>query len=348
MAGQVVDLYLNQEGTFNEWQTFLQSLGISNFSTTETSVIDETVGIFDGDRLVATGSVSNNVLKYIGVCNQNQTQGTYFNMIVTELLARLAQRGIFHVFVFTKPQYSQSFQHLGFSELAQSADGALLETGDVTIQTYLDTIPQLPGQSIAGIVMNANPFTRGHRYLVERAAEEADAVYVFVVNTDSSLFTTEERVGLVTAGLADLNNVLVVSGGDYMVSYATFPAYFLTSPEKEITYQTTLDARIFKNWVAKERHITTRYVGSEPRSRTTAIYNSVLQRELPPEVAVKVIERRSANHDVISARTVREMIAADDLTHLAVLVPDTTAKYIQEHLTDLQKRIKKGMKIDGN
>ncbi len=31
---------------------------------------------------------------------------------------------------------------------------------------------------------------------------------------------------LVKAGVADLPNVIVVPGKEYMVSYATFPAYF--------------------------------------------------------------------------------------------------------------------------
>ncbi len=98
--------------------------------------------------------------------------------------------------------------------------------------------------------MNANPFTLGHRYLVEQAATENDLVYVFVVNTDLSLFSTAEREQLVRAGTSDLSNVIVVNGGDYMVSYATFPAYFLPSKDQAITYQTTLDARIFRDVIA--------------------------------------------------------------------------------------------------
>ncbi len=159
---------------------------------------------------------------------------------------------------------------------------------------FLTDIPWVDDQSdkqVAGIVMNANPFTRGHRYLVEQAASENDLVYVFVVNTDASLFTTEERFQLVKDGTVDLDNVIVVNGGDYMVSYATFPAYFLASPDQAVTYQTTLDARIFRNVIAPALNITTRYVGSEPLSRTTSIYNDVLTRELPPAVEVKVIDR---------------------------------------------------------
>ena len=68
-----------------------------------------------------------------------------------------------------------------------------------------------------------------------RQLKKNDLVYVFVVNTDLSLFKTSERFELVKAGTADLKNVIVVDGGDYMVSYATFPAYFLESATRRFT-----------------------------------------------------------------------------------------------------------------
>ena len=41
---------------------------------------------------------------------------------------------------------------------------------------------------VAAIVMNANPFTLGHQYLVEKAAAENDLVHLFMVSEDASLF----------------------------------------------------------------------------------------------------------------------------------------------------------------
>ncbi len=306
----------------------------------------------DDGGLIATGSVAGNVLKYIGVCNKFSTQGSHFNTIVSALISHLAQQGIFHIFVFTKLKYSESFQHVGFSELAHTDSGAVLETGDQDVHDYVNAIPRVDDQAglkVAGIVMNANPFTLGHRYLVEQAANENDLVYVFVVNNDVSLFTTAARTQLVEAGVADLKNVRVVNGADYMVSYATFPAYFLPTPDDAINYQTTLDARIFKNQIASGLNITTRYLGSEPKSHTTNIYNQVLQRELPPEVKVKVIERRQTESGtVITATQVREAIRDNQIDQIQSFVPESTFSYIQEHLSALQERIQKGMKISGN
>lgn len=354
MDNQIVDLYLNDPKARHEWEAFLTSLGISNFADDEVDQIDYTIGMYTDGKLVGTGSAAGNVLKYIGVCNKEVTTGARFNAIVSELVNRQFANHVYHLMVFTKLKYSESFQHIGFSELAHSDEAALLETGSPDVHDFLNDIPKVEGQAgkrVAAIVMNANPFTKGHRYLVEQAAEANDLLYVFVVNTDASLFSTEERTKLVSAGTADLSNVIVVNGGDYMVSYATFPAYFLASPEQTVNYQTTLDARIFRNVIAPALNISTRYVGSEPLSRTTDIYNQVLARELPPVVELKVIDRQvvaAGKQPAITATQVRKFIKTGELSELGEFVPATTAQFIQDHLTTLQERIQKGMNIDGN
>ncbi|TBX48283.1 [citrate (pro-3S)-lyase] ligase [Lactiplantibacillus paraplantarum] len=351
MAAQVVEMQLNNPHEHAQWQQFLTSLGIPNFSAQEVEQIDVTLGLIEDDQLVGTGSLAGNVLKYVGVCHKNSQPGARFNQIVSALVNRLFQEQIFHMMVFTKAKYSLSFQHVGFKELAHSHEAAVLENGAPDITDFVRQLPTITNQAqrqVSAIVMNANPFTRGHRYLVEQAAAVSDLVYVFVVATDASLFHTAERVELVRQGTADLANVQVVSGGDYLVSAATFPAYFLDSAASAIEAQTTLDARIFKNQLAPALNITTRFVGSEPTSRTTAIYNQVLQRELPPTVAVQVVPRTTVAKQPISARTVRQQIQSGHLTELNQLVPPTTVQFIKEHLTTLQTRIQEGMKIDGN
>lgn len=347
---QTVDLYIKNKNKLNEWQNFLQTLDIVNFSADEVSQIDETIGIYEHDQLVATGSLAGNVLKYIGVCNQNSVQGAYFNQIVSELVNRAAQRDVFHLFVFTKPQYIKSFEHIGFSLLASSPYAGILETGDWSVDRYLEKIPKFSSSDkIAAIVMNANPFTNGHRYLVERASQKNDHVYVFVVNHDVSLFTTQERIKLVKEGTKDLKNITVLSGDDYMVSFATFPAYFLKDNVDQIHYQTQLDAEIFKEKIAPALHIGTRFLGNEPNSHTTSIYNQMLQETLSPEVAVEIIERKKDTKDnVISARNVREAIKIGYIEKIKEWVPITTNEFINTHLKELQTRIKKGMKINGN
>ncbi|MFC6163207.1 [citrate (pro-3S)-lyase] ligase [Lactiplantibacillus dongliensis] len=348
----VVDLYLSHATVKAEWQAFLTSLGITNFSAKEVDQLDFTLGIYQHDQLVATGSVAGNVLKYIGVCNKGVTAGARFNMIVSELINRAFHRQNFHLMVFTKSDYAASFQHLGFQELAHSATAALLETGNPNISDYLKQLPRvqpLQHPKIGSIVMNANPFTKGHRYLVEQAALENDYVYVFVVHAEASLFKTKERFELVRAGTADLANVMVIDGGEYMVSYATFPAYFLKSTEEVIKYQTTLDARLFRESIAPALGITSRYVGSEPLSRTTSIYNDVLKAELPPVITLTVVDRKQTDDgNWITATQVRQLIATHQIEKLAGLVPPTTLAFIEQHQEALLDRIRAGVRIAGN
>lgn len=349
---KIVDLYLNKASTRKKWEDFLESLDIHNFSSREVDVIDHTFGLIDEDgKLVGTGSVSGNVLKYVGVCNKNSAPGARFNKIVTALQQYLFNEKIFHIFVFTKAKYSESFQHLNFTELAKTDQAAFLESGTPDVNDYIASLPRIDNQEnkrIGSIVVNANPFTKGHRHLVELASQENDLVYVFVVAADASLFTTDEREKIVKEGVKDLKNVIVVSGSDYMVSKATFPAYFLKSPEDLIEVQTAIDAKVFKNVIAPPLNISRRYLGKEPLSLTTHYYNVSLAHELGPDIEVITIPRLEQDGKVITATEVRKLIKAGDLAGISKLVPATTLEFIKQNLENLQARIKKGININGN
>ena len=347
---EIRDLMIKVPSIRHLWLTFLAGHGLQDFPPAEVAGVDHVVGLYENDRLVGTGATAGNILKFIAV-DASTPPGAYFNQIVSELQSRLAAAGQLHVMVSTKPQYEKSFHYVGFQTLVHTHWGVLMEAGTPTITQYLQGLSGATGtigEHRSAIVMNANPFTKGHRYLVEQAAMQSDAVDIFVVSTDRSLFTTAERLHLVQTNTADLANVHVYLGGDYMVSYATFPAYFLASNDTIINYQTTIDARLFRDWVAKILHIQTRYVGEEPLSHTTAIYNQVLQKELPPQVQVKVIPRLKVGRTIVTATQVRSAIAQNKLSEIRSLLPAKTWKFIQIHQTELETRIKKGMTIRGN
>ncbi|GAP02684.1 [citrate [pro-3S]-lyase] ligase [Fructobacillus pseudoficulneus] len=354
MTDTIRDIYLNNPVSKKAWQQFLADRGITVFADKEVDTIDQTLGLYDDrDQLVGTGSIAGKTIKYIAVLDDGSgASGARFNQVVSALEMALAQAGHFQIFVFTKPQYQQSFEHVGFNTLAKTDYGLILEKGTPNITTYRANLPKKPesAQTVASIVMNANPFTKGHRYLVEQAAQQNDFVYVFVVNQDVSLFATAERTKLVQEGTADLDNVVVVNGGDYMVSYLSFPAYFIKDQDQAIRYQTALDASLFKEQIAKPLGIQTRYLGTEPKSHTTALYNETLMAILPPEVTVKEVPRltQTDSEQVVTATAVRALIKEGQLDQLTHLVPKTTAKFIQDHLAELQNRITKGQNINGN
>ena len=192
-------------------------LNVSNSSEIET--IDETVAIFaKNGEVLATGSIAGNVIKYVATCTKGeQSAGERFNKIITELMNRLAQKGIYHVFVFTKPMYAKSFGYLGFKELARAEQGVLLEkrsSQHYRFSVFADRKKNwcpLVRKKIAAVVMNANPFTLGHCYLVEQAAAENDFCFMSLWSAlTGHFFRADERLDLVKKGLSALTNVSVV------------------------------------------------------------------------------------------------------------------------------------------
>ncbi len=116
-------------------QAFLKSLGIANFSDREVDKIDFTIGIYNGDELVATGSAAGNVLKYVGVCNKGVTTGSRFNAIVGELVNRLFQQQVFHIFVFTKKSILKAFNTLALNSLGTRTSRPFLKWAARTFTT---------------------------------------------------------------------------------------------------------------------------------------------------------------------------------------------------------------------
>lgn len=55
--------------------------------------------------------------------------------------------------------------------------------------------------AVGSIVMNCNPFTLGHRYLIEYASKYVDYLYIFVVEEDKSFFPFSDRIDLIKKGL---------------------------------------------------------------------------------------------------------------------------------------------------
>lgn len=343
---EIKELNIHISRNFRKWKQFVELNHIQNFAPSEVDQIEKTFIWVEGDDVAATGSIAGNVLKYIAVCGKYSDGGAMFNQVVSHLITQAAMLGRYHLFVFTKPQYSQSFQYVGFKELALSNDGAILETGPGGIADYLATIPVADdGEQVAAIVMNANPFTKGHQYIVETASRENDHVYVFVLQDDSSIFTYQERFELVKQGTAKFKNVTVVPSGEYMISAATFPAYFLKDDQDQGHYQAVLDVSLFKRNIVPALHIKKRYVGTEPFSKTTDSYNQAMHEVLPPEVAVVTVPRLELGGEVISATKVRQAIVTQDVAYLDQVLPATTRTFVKAHLAELGKRIEqKGWK----
>lgn len=289
---------------------------------------DDLVGIFEAGRLVAVGARQGRILKMLAVAAAHQG-GTLLDEVVTELVGRGYQEGIDSVFVFTSPALVPNFETLNFNLLAASGKSALLEYGE-GLKRYLARFTRLinPGNNGA-IVANCNPFTLGHRYLVEQAAASVDQLFLFVLREERSLFPFGARMRMVQDGTADLDNVVVVDTSWYAISSITFPTYFLKDGDPDGAIQMELDLLLFANRIAPHFHAKTRFIGTEPCCGTTAAYNEAMQRILPPlGVEVRQIERKTTEGQPISASRVRDMLLRGQLDAIADLVPVSTLDFL--------------------
>lgn len=293
--------------------------------------LDYTAGLYEDDLLVATGSFYRNTLRCLAVDSDRQGEGL-MAQIVTHLVSELFARGQHDLFIYTKKQSAQNFTSLGFYEIVSLNEVVFLENRRHGFKEYIQSLdrPELPeGAVIGAIVMNANPFTLGHRYLVEQAAARCDALHLFMVSEDISLFPREVREKLMREGVSDLKKVYPHPTGPYLVSSATFPSYFIRSDDALTLAHAKLDAKVFSS-IAGALRITDRFVGEEPLSPATALYNQAMG-ELLPEAGVKLhIFRRKSDDGAtpISASRVRALLKDGKLEEVKTLVPETTYAFL--------------------
>lgn len=216
----------------------------------------------------------------------------------------------------------------------------LMENSATRLKRYAESLKKFrhPGNKIGCIVMNANPFTNGHRYLIQQAAAQCDWLHLFLVKEDSSRFPYEDRLDLVLKGTADIPRLAVHRGSEYIISRATFPCYFIKEQSVINHCYTEIDLKIFRQYLAPALGVTHRFVGTEPFCRVTAQYNQDMRYwlETPtisaPPIELVEIERLRYQEMPISASRVRQLLAKNDLTAIAPLVPAVTLHYLQNLL----------------
>ena len=293
---------------------------------------DSTVLIWDDAELIAAASRKGNLLKCIAVDDARQGEGLTATLLTT-LRQDAFQNGYSHLFLYTKPKNRYMFSSLFFYPIAETSQVLLMENKQGGIEQFLKTLPVCPeGGTVGAAVMNCNPFTKGHRYLIETAAKECDRLYVFVLSEDKSDFSAKDRFEMVKLGTADLSNVTVLPTGPYLISSATFPTYFLKDRENAEAIHCLLDIEIFCKYYVPKFGITRRYVGTEPLSPMTNQYNDALKQHLPEKgIALREIPRLEQSGTPVSASAVRAHLQKGDFEALKELLPLTSYKYIMEH-----------------
>lgn len=275
-------------------------------------------------NIIAGAGISGDIIKCVAVAEEARSEG-----FMVPLISRIVS-GRGNLKVFTKPEYRTVFESLGFHVLGEAPKAILLENGR-GLQQYCERLRAFAGGSKTGvIVMNANPFTLGHKYLIEKALEQVDHLVVIPVMEDVSMFPYKERLEMICRGVASIKagDVDVVEGSPYTISAATFPTYFLKDLSEAAEQQMLLDLDIFANHIAPALGATVRFVGSEPYDALTARYNTLMPN------AVEI-----ARLDGISASKVREALAEGDYRTAAAMTPETTHPYLLAALAERALRM---------
>jgi [citrate (pro-3S)-lyase] ligase len=299
------------------------------------SSVDYTIGIYDEGVLIATGSIFKNVIKMVAV-EENRHGENLTALVLTHLILKLSESEVYKYFIFTSPENLQYFIDFSFKLVAMTDKVALLENNIYPIEERLIDLKQTfqTKEMVAAIVMNCNPITNGHLYLIEKAAKENNHVIIFLVEEDQSVFPFKTRLELVSKSIKHLKNVQVVPSTPYIISNATFPTYFLKKLNDVAKQQMILDVTIFKKYFIPICGIQKRYVGSEPTDETTEAYNQTMKSLIKDQLVI--VDRIAHQGKIISASYVRMLAKEKKFDFIKPLVPRATYQFLKS---------KKGVKL---
>ncbi len=292
--------------------------------------LDYTCAMYDDDmNVIATGSCFGNTLRCMAVSTSHQGEGL-MNEIVSHLVQYEYEHRINHLFLYTKCNSAKFFGDLGFYEIVRIENQVVfMENRRTGFSDYLADLAKTKrdGNNIAALVLNANPFTLGHLYLVEKAAGENDFLHVFIVSEDASLVPFSVRKKLILEGTSHIKNLIYHDTGPYIISNATFPSYFQKDDSAVIESHANLDLEVFVK-IAGALGVNARYVGEEPKSLVTGIYNRIMSEKLPEHgIRCVIVPRKTEGGEVISASSVRQAVKEGRIEDIRELVPESTYRY---------------------
>ena len=303
----IQELPLSSPYFYTQLEQFLASNGL------RMEKLDRYLTVQADGKILAGAGLYKDIIKCVAVAQEARSEGLVAPL-VSRLIADASASGIHNLKVFTKPENQAIFESLGFRLLAEAPKAVLMENGK-GLERYCEYLKgfRRPGRS-GVIVMNSNPLTLGHKYLIDKASEQVDNLYIIPVKEDLSLFPYSERLEMIRlasekgtevcsasaknyadataehTSIPNSYNVTVLEGSDYIISEATFPTYFLKEKSDAAETQMLLDLDLYSRWIAPALDASVRFVGSEPLDALTAQYNTLI----PNAVIIPRLEMASA------------------------------------------------------
>ncbi len=308
---------------------------------------DATYIVRDKGKIVGTGSLDGKLLKYFYVDDAYKGLGLMAK-IYNAILEDLFSLGYTNHFVFTKPENENIFTSLGLKKVEETDKVLLLEGGFSTYPKWISQIKlELNPRTInrGAIVMNMNPMTLGHKYLIDKSLEIADELIIFVVEEDLSIFPYGDRLAIVKEVYKEDPRVKIFGSGEYIISRNTFPTYFLKEEDDMLSEYTSLDGKIFASKIAKDLDIKCRFFGEEPIDRVTANYNRSLEEILKGYgIKTYIFPRKNIGEKIISASYVRDLIRKENNLWKDLLVKPSIRLLESKKGKTIIERLKKDLK----
>lgn len=231
-----------------------------------------------------------------------------------------------------------AIEKVSITEIGEMTNSFQLPIGmERQMQTYLEQIKQQCMLTVGigtrgAIVMNCNPFTLGHQYLIEQARGQVDQLLIFVVEEDKSEFSFADRFEMVKRGVAGMDDVHVFPSGEFILSLHTMESYFAKESLQEEQIDASKDVNIFGKYIAPELNISVRFTGTEPIDKVTRQYNEEMAKTLK-KYGVEYVEipRRENDGEPISASNVRKYIKEKNWDKVEKLLPGSTIEYLRKN-----------------
>jgi len=307
---------------------------LKGFDLTMPESLTKTFYIEDSGKIIGTISTDNDIIKCFALDNSYQGENLS-SLLINHVISYFSESSIHSYTVYTKPMYKNVFLSFGFRLITETSKVVLLEGGALSITDELNKIRkqleiftnsnELEKLNISSIVMNANPITLGHEYLIEKASKESDYVVLFVVEEDKSIFSFKERLSYVYLVSHKYSNVIVLPSTKYIVSLTTFPNYFLKAEEIEFEYS-LIDSKIFNDYFMKTLAIKKRYVGTESKDYMST-YNKALKDELKDKLVI--VDRIKIDDEVVSASRVRALITNNNMEEALKYLPNEIKLFVR-------------------
>ena len=286
-------------------------------------------------EIIGTGSVDGNVIKCVAIDPAHQGEGLS-SQLISQLVQYEFEKARPHIFIYTKPKNIRMFSDMGFYTILQTDQILFMENRKQGFSNFLrqlqkETPEQAQAENTvkAAIVANCNPFTLGHRYLIEEALKQCDYLHLFILSDNRSSFSAEDRYEMVRRGTKDLERVILHRTSDYLISAVTFPTYFFKDQAQGEQANCRLDLELFGEKIAPALGISKRFVGTEPFCTVTASYN-VQMKEILPQYGIEIveIERKMQDGTPVSASEVRRLLEVKKESEVRKLVPETVFEYL--------------------